>query len=135
MSGRSLLVVFMAAAMAASTGRVFTQGRGGGQAVALPDGPGKDLVQAQCTKCHALNLLSGSGGYSRQGWEELIGSMVSLPKDQSAVVSEYLAKSFPETPRPKAVIVPGPANVNIKEWVVPSLGSRPHDPLATPDGM
>jgi virginiamycin B lyase len=137
MSRRSILVVaVMAAAIAASAGTVFTQGRGqGGQAVSLPDGAGKDLVQNHCTKCHALTLLSGSGGYTRQGWEELIGSMVSLPKDQSGVLSDYLAKNFPETPRPKAVIVPGPMNVNIKEWVVPSLGSRPHDPLATPDGM
>src|SRR5262245_49422659 len=99
MSRRVIFVVLMVAAVGASAGTVFTQGRGGGgQAVSLPDGPGRDLVQTNCTKCHALNLLSGSGGYSRQGWEELIGSMVSLPKDQSGTVAEYLAKNFPETP-------------------------------------
>ena len=36
--------------------------------------------------------------------------------------------------RPKSIIVPGKAQVSFKEWVVPSLGSRPHDPLSTPDG-
>jgi len=31
-------------------------------------------------------------------------------------------------------VVPGTARVQFKEWVVPSLGSRPHDPLAASDG-
>ena len=30
--------------------------------------------------------------------------------------------------------LPGPAKVTIKEWDVPTPGSRPHDPLAMPDG-
>jgi len=60
--------------------------------------------------------------------------MVDLPKDQSAVVAEYLGKNFPEKPQPPAVVIPGSVTVSIKEWVVPSLGSRPHDPLATADG-
>src|SRR5262245_18359542 len=143
MSKRSILVMFVVATLVGSVLPVLTQGggqagppgRGGGQAVSLPDGAGKDLVQTHCTKCHALSLLSNSGGYTRQGWEELSSSMVSLPKDQAAVLVGYLEANFPETPRPKAVIVPGPVQVNIKEWIVPSLGSRPHDPLATPDGM
>src|SRR5206468_11127758 len=56
------------------------------------------------------------------------------PKDQSALVAEYLGKNFPEKPKPPAVVIPGSVTVSIKEWVVPSLGSRPHDPLATADG-
>jgi hypothetical protein len=28
----------------------------------------------------------------------------------------------------------GKASVTIKEWLVPTLGSRPHDPLAAADG-
>ena len=132
MSTRSLGVIVAVAALVGSVVPVLTQGpgggRGGGQAVSLPDGPGKDLAQTQCTKCHALNLLANSGGYTRQGWEELFSTMVSLPKDQSAVLADYLAKNFPETPRPKAVIVPGSVQVNIKEWVVPTLGSRPRSP-------
>ena len=139
MSTRSIGVIVAVAALVGSVVPVLTQGpgggRGGGQTMSLPDGPGKDLAQTQCTKCHALNLLANSGGYTRQGWEELFSTMVSLPNDQSAVLADYLAKNFPETPRPKAVIVPGSVQVNIKEWVVPSLGSRPHDPLSTADGM
>jgi virginiamycin B lyase len=55
------------------------------------------------------------------------------PEDWPAVVT-YLSKNFPERPRPPAVLVAGPAQASIKLWDVPTLGSRPHDPLATKDG-
>ena len=71
-----------------------TQGRG--QPVQLPEGPGKETVQTTCTGCHALNLLVNSGGYTRQGWQDLFGTMVTLPNDQRTVVADYLAKNFPE---------------------------------------
>jgi virginiamycin B lyase len=104
------------------------QGRGRGAALTLPDGPGKEAVQSQCTKCHALGLIASSGGFTRQGWEELIGTMVSLPPAQRSEIGEYLAKNFPEQPRPKPVVLPGDVKVNIREWNAKSLGSRPHDP-------
>ena len=110
------------------------RGRGrGGPAAPLPDGAGKEIVQAQCASCHSLNLISNSG-YSRDEWISLFTTMLALPQDQTATVADYLAKNFPEKPRPRAAIIPGPVQVDIKEWIVPSLGSRPHDPLATPDG-
>src|SRR5215831_7055042 len=105
-----------------------------GQNVQLPEGTGKDLVQTTCTQCHALNLVTNAG-YSRQDWEQVFTSMVSLPKDKVTTIADYLGKNFPEKAKPQAVVIPGPIKVTIKEWVVPSLGSRPHDPLATPDGM
>ena len=49
-------------------------------------------------------------------------------------VAGYLAKNFPEQPRPPPVVIPGPVNVSIKEWNVPTLGSRPHDPEPGPGG-
>jgi virginiamycin B lyase len=135
---RTTLLAFAAAFLCAfvfSINPAHTQGRGGrGAPVTLPDGPGKETVQAQCTKCHALGLLANSGGYTRQGWEELFGTMVLLPGDQKTEVAEYLAKNFPEQPRPPAVVIPGPVNISIKEWSVPTLGSRPHDPEPGPDG-
>ena len=87
---------------------VHTQarGQGRGQPFTLPDGAGKDAVQTQCTKCHALGLIANSGGFTRQGWEDLIATMVLLPADQKAQVSGYLASNFPEQPRPPAVVVP-----------------------------
>jgi len=99
------------------------------QPVQLPEGNGKELVEATCGSCHSLNLLTGSGGYTREGWELVLNSMVAPPREQAAVLVDYLAKNFPEQPRPPAVLIPGIVKVTVKEWVVPSLGSRPPDPL------
>ena len=37
-------------------------------------------------------------------------------------------------PMPAPSLIAGGAHVEIREWVVPTPGSRPHDPLAYPDG-
>ena len=57
--------------------------------------------------------------------------MIALPKEQGDVIVDYLAKNFPEQPKPKPVLLSGNAKVAFKEWNLPTLGSRPHDPLAT----
>ena len=108
--------------------------RGGRGATPLPDGPGRAMVEASCASCHALAMITGSPGYTREGWQSLITTMVSLPKDQSDTIAAYLATHFPEKPGHDAVLIAGPASVNIREWQVPTLGSRPHDPLAARDG-
>src|SRR5437867_8083427 len=95
------------------------QGRGEGQRggrgqVALPDGPGKEEVQMQCTKCHALGLIANAGGNTRQEWSDLFGTMVKLPSDQRDAIAEYLGKNYPPQPRPQAVVVPGPLSVSFK---------------------
>jgi virginiamycin B lyase len=128
----SFIFVLLAAASVAPAG-TQGQGRGSGQ-VALPDGPGKDEIQATCTKCHAANLITGAGGNTRQEWIELFNTMVSLPKDQSNVIADYLAKNFPPQSRPQPVVIPGSVTVSFKEWIAPSLGSRPHDPEPGPGG-
>jgi virginiamycin B lyase len=112
---------------------IGAQGRGQ-PAVQLPDGAGKDLVSASCTSCHGLNLITNSWGNTRQGWQSLFSSMVSLPAKDADAIAGYLAAHFPVKPAPEAVVIAGPARVSFKEWVVPSLGSRPHDPLAAADG-
>lgn len=112
------------------------QGRGGGRGapVTLPEGPGKASVEAYCSRCHSLGLIVNSWGYTHAGWEQLLGTMVALPKEQSVVLVDYLASHFPEKPRPAPVVLPGAVKVTFKEWNVPTLGSRPHDPLSAPDG-
>jgi virginiamycin B lyase len=116
------------------------QGRGGGlDQVTLPEGNGKGLVQTACSECHGLGQVANSGGYDHQGWQLTVERMVTdgakIPANQIGVVVDYLTSAFPEQPRPPAVVIPGAARVSIKEWDVPTKGSRPHDPLATPDGM
>ena len=134
---KHLLSLSIGAALLTASLSLAAQGRGGrgGPPVNLPDGAGKDTVQALCANCHALTMIVNSGGYTKDGWRTLISTMVALPPDVADSVTTYLATSFPEQPRPQAVVIPGPAKVTFKEWAVPTLGSRPHDPLATPDGM
>ena len=122
---------------AAATVAVQGQGRGGGrgqQAAALPDGPGKDVVQASCTACHGVNQITNSAGYGREGWQDLIGTMVKLPDTQLGSVSQYLATHFPPKPGREPVLVPGPVTVTFQEWTVPTLGQRARDPLQMEDG-
>jgi virginiamycin B lyase len=105
--------------------------------VNLPDGPGKDAVATYCSGCHGLSRVVASG-YPQAYWHTTIRMMlnfgVPIPQDQVIPMIDYLAKNFPERPMPVAKIIPGPAQVNIREWQVPTPGSRPHDPLATRDG-
>jgi virginiamycin B lyase len=125
------LSLVAASLCAALPSRVQAQGRG--QPVNLPDGPGKEIVQTVCAKCHALNLIANDG-YSREEWRTVFNTMVDLPTTESNLLADYLAKNFPEKPKPVAVVIPGTAKVSFKEWPLPTKGSRPHDPLATPDG-
>src|SRR5262249_13781815 len=70
-------------ALAVSVVPARSQGRGGrGQPVSLPDGPGKDLAQTTCTKCHGLNMITNDG-YTRAQWITVFNTMVGVPKDQS----------------------------------------------------
>jgi virginiamycin B lyase len=102
--------------------------------VALPEGAGRETVQIACVSCHALNVVTGSGGFDRQGWRDLVTTMVRLPEAELDTMTTYLAASFPERPERRPTLVPGDVTVTFKEWVVPTLGQRPRDPLQLPDG-
>jgi virginiamycin B lyase len=114
------------------------QGRQGGgrgqQAVVLPDGPGKEMVQGMCASCHNLNTVTGSTGYTQERWADLIGTMVKLPDAQRTTMTQYLATHFPPKPGREPVLVSGPVQISIKEWMAPTLGQRARDPLQLADG-
>jgi len=101
----------------------------------LPEGKGKELVASLCSSCHAFNP---GGGYTAEGWRTVMRMMtnhgVAMSADQIATITEYVTKNFPEKAKPAGVVIPGPLQVSIKTWPVPTPGSRPHDPLATMDG-
>jgi virginiamycin B lyase len=103
----------------------------------LPDGKGKEIVLANCNSCHTFYSRVGAG-YTAKGWDTVMRMManhgITVPADQVPTLMDYLTKNFPETGKPVGVVIPGPAKVSIKEWQVPTPGSRPHDPLATKDG-
>src|ERR687888_299656 len=102
----------------------------------FPDGPGKQTFINFCGGCHDINR--SRAGYTPEGWHTVMRMMlnfdVPVPKDEVDTLIQYLIKSFPERPRPAAVIIPGPVEAAVKLWQVPTPGSRPHDPLATRDG-
>ena len=57
-----------------------------GQSVQLPEGHGKEMVEANCSRCHGLGLVANAG-FSEKDWQDLFSSMVKLPSDQSTAIS------------------------------------------------
>ncbi len=102
----------------------------------LPDGNGKELVAGMCIGCHQIEQITRSSGYSREHWKELIGTMIDLSPDQNtqSAITEYLAEKFPPNTLRAPKIVPGPVQVEFKEWQTPTLGQRTRDPVEAPDG-
>jgi virginiamycin B lyase len=101
----------------------------------LPAGPGKEMVQGVCTTCHETNQITRSSGYTREGWRELIGTMVDLSESpQQETITAYLSTHFPENTKRKPKLMPGSASIHFKTWTVPTLGQRSRDPVQAPDG-
>ena len=114
-----------------SVGTVAAQG----QPTQLPEGDGKQLVQGVCTTCHETNLITRSSGYSREGWRELIQTMMNLSGTSAGeTISKYLATHFPAGTRLKPNLVRGETSITFREWTTPTLGQRTRDPVEAPDG-
>ncbi|MDH3230809.1 MAG: cytochrome C [Alphaproteobacteria bacterium] len=107
-----------------------------GQGSSLPDGEGRDLVEAVCTSCHGANQIARSSGYTEAGWTELTGTMIDLsgsPEGQGRIV-QYLAAHFPPNTRRAPKLMQGAAKIAFTEWQVPTLGQRSRDPVEAADG-
>ncbi len=104
---------------------------------ALPEGAGREAVATYCTQCHALTTVTRTGR-SAEAWRNTVHMMLNvgakLPRDQVETVVGYLAQHFPERAQPAPATLAGPVQVEIREWVVPTPGERPHDPLLARDG-
>ena len=103
----------------------------------LPDGPGKAVVESACQACHALTNITNAG-HTPKDWDTVVHMMVNagakLAPNQVPVVVKYLAAHFPAKAMPAPQVLAGSVHVTIKEWDVPTPGSRPHDPMSAPDG-
>ena len=138
---RALLWIALPVAIVGSCAALSARGPAGGapnqRPVQLPEGEGKATVQAACASCHSLTQVT-SAGHDRQEWDTVLHMMINVgapvPPDKFDSVLSYLVASFPPKPQPKANILSGPVRVTINEWVVPTPGSRPHDPMLAPDG-
>ena len=124
---RTSLVLLAASTALVLTAPLSAQRGGRGAAAPLPDGEGKQLTEKLCTTCHPTSMIVASNGYTREGWKQLFDSMVEVPATESAVLADYLAKNFPEKPAPEAVVIPGAARAEIKEWTLPTRGSLGSD--------
>ncbi|MCP5349004.1 MAG: cytochrome C [Pseudomonadales bacterium] len=102
---------------------------------ALPEGPGKLLVENLCTSCHTTATITGSAGYgSAAAWRDVFSTMIKLPDAQAETVARYLAEHFPEDISRRPRLIAGDVNIEIIEWTVPTLGQRSRDPAEAPDG-
>ena len=103
----------------------------------LPDGPGKDAVQATCTQCHALSMVSNAG-HTHDDWVTVVNMMVNdgakLEQTQIPQIADYLAGISPQktaaTRRDRSRL----CQRYVQRVDLPTPGSRPHDPLAPSDG-
>lgn len=107
-----------------------------GSALAIPEGDGKELVETMCTSCHAVNVIEGSSGQTREGWRRLTSTMIDLSGDPAVQrqVLDYLATHYPPNTTRAAKAVAGPLRLNFEQWQVPTLGQRSRDPVEGPDG-
>ena len=94
----------------------------------LPDENRQDGAEALSSERHV------PGREERRNVAESI-NLRPLSRNRTLMASGYLAQNAPEKAKPGASGAPGESvEVSIKEWLVPTPGSHPHDPLAAPDG-
>lgn len=64
---------------------------------ALPDGPGKPIVERACVGCHSLKVIVSKKA-SRDDWSKVVNEMVTrgadLSDDEIDKVVEYLSTNF-----------------------------------------
>jgi virginiamycin B lyase len=134
MTIRSALILLSAFSALSAHAQISQQAPGNDS---LPDGAAKALIQERCTICHDLRRVVNSN-YSPAEWQNVVNMMVAagapINQEEANQIRDYLTASFPGKPRPKPVVIDGPAKVEFLAWNVPTPGSRPHDPLAMPDG-
>jgi cytochrome c5 len=79
---------------------VIVAGRSSGQAPApaLPEGPGKELVEAVCTVCHTLERVVAKRA-TKAEWQDKVLEMLQedpdITQQERDQIVEYLAKAFP----------------------------------------
>jgi len=84
-----------------------------GQAAALPEGKGKDVVEKACTVCHGTSHFTGSR-LSKSDWEYVVSDMIDrgalITEDERKIIVEYLAEHFgPDKPAADHFPKPGTA--------------------------
>lgn len=75
---------------------------------ALPEGPGKDLVETICTACHSLVNITAQQK-SKEEWQAKVTEMLQEEADVTApereTIVKYLATHFPKVGAPPKINV------------------------------
>lgn len=102
---------------------------------ALPEGSGKALVENLCSSCHSIATITRAAGLSSAAqWHDLFSTMIELPEAQASTIANYLAEHYPEDTSRRPTLIAGDVEIEIIEWLVPTLGQRARDPAQAPDG-
>jgi hypothetical protein len=87
---RTFLLPLFAAAFLSSSVSVRAQ--------AFPDGPGKDILEKECSTCHAPDMVR-TFGRSAEEWHDIVIAMIDqgakLSDEQVPVLVDYLTKNWP----------------------------------------
>jgi competence protein ComEA len=64
----------------------------------LPDGPGKDLVEAVCSECHSTERIAAQQ-FTKPQWADKVLEMLqeapNVKQSERDTIVEYLARNFP----------------------------------------
>lgn len=72
----------------------------GEEQIRLKDGPGRELVEANCATCHSLDYIQMNSPFlDRKGWEATLSKMVNamgapVPKEDAPLIVEYLNRYY-----------------------------------------
>jgi cytochrome c5 len=79
----------------------------GEHTAALPDGPGRQIVERACTTCHGIGVVT-SKKLSKQRWQVLVLAMTGtesrLSDTERAEAVEYLTKNFGVSDRGRELV-------------------------------
>jgi virginiamycin B lyase len=82
---------------------------------ALPEGKGKEVVEAACTTCHGTSLFTGNR-FSKSDWEYVVNDMIDrgalITADEVPIIVDYLTEHFGPEEKPASESTTGKSNVN-----------------------
>jgi competence protein ComEA len=66
--------------------------------VALPDGPGKAIIQKSCLQCHTASVIITKPGHTDDEWADILNQMVGrgavFSDEDGDALMQYLSKNF-----------------------------------------
>jgi streptogramin lyase len=120
------------------------------EAIKLPDGPGKELVQAKCTVCHDMARIV-STRTNEKNWEHTVWSMrqnmaaakiPDITDAEAATIQSYLVRNFPNVvpynPNnrlPRTAIEGKSRDYRVVVFRLEPELSEPHDIAVDPTGI